>query len=181
LGRIPPGRRRNIFLAWLSARTGEWVLESRFPNCPTHRLSVENFECSSQYGRKPRPAPGKLFPPCIRHEGIKTQTACLLSAPPIFVFVYNLETSLRRQLSKIVQLRFDVLVGCANPDVNCGSQWAPPESGPRVLHYVHRTYYKGIAPPEVNGVMSIGHNAIIATWAGRRCGSPCVTCAGTGG
>ena len=61
---------------------------------------------------------GKLLPSRIRHEGVETRTACLLATnTSIFVFVDNLESSLRRQLSKVVQLRFDVLVGSRNADV----------------------------------------------------------------
>ena len=61
---------------------------------------------------------GELLPSRIRHEGVETRTACSLATnTSIFVFVDNLESSLCRQLSKIVQLRFDVLVGSRNADV----------------------------------------------------------------
>jgi hypothetical protein len=72
---------------------------------------------------------GKLLSPGIPHEGIKTRTACLLPANAIFVFVYDLQASLCRQLSKIVQLRFDVLVGSRNANVDGCSQCVPPEGG----------------------------------------------------
>jgi len=71
---------------------------------------------------------GKLLPSRIRHEGVETRTACLLATnTSIFVFVGDLEASLCRQLSKIVQLRFDMLVGRANPDVyGCFFHVPPP-------------------------------------------------------
>src|ERR1019366_5345764 len=81
----------------------------KIPSAPRNAV-----ECRHQHDRK-------LFPPRISHEGIEPRTACLLSAnTTIFVFVHNLEASLCRQLSEIVQLRLDVLVGCTDSDVDGG-------------------------------------------------------------
>ena len=97
----------------------------------------------------------------VHHERIETGTPRFLSAnTTIFVFVDNLEAALSRQFSEIVQLRFDMLVGDANSDVNCGSQWVPPESGlgkPCILstgHIIRCT------ASDVNSIMSYGQNAI---------------------
>jgi hypothetical protein len=70
---------------------------------------------------------GEVFPPCVRDE--RVQTGASRPAPgdaAVLIFLHDLEAALRRKLSQIIKLAFDMLVGTTHAHINGGSQWVPP-------------------------------------------------------
>ena len=86
----------------------------------------------------------ELLPAGIRHERIQSRTPCLAPRDAaVVIFLYDFDAALHSKLAQIVKLRLDALVGGANPDVDCGSQWVPPKKwAGKASILSHWTYYK---------------------------------------